>query len=246
MKNAIENACFRGGKLTCSRADFENSLIVVEDIVQKIKKAGLTIFDISIPNLNVYFELGLACALDKKILLTLNRSLYYESHPREGIPFDINQFRYLEYRTTQDLEHALIKRVEALVRLDDFTKVDLQKIYTKVQKIARALQIDSEATQIKEDREISDYEEKVVRDVLQEFWDDPELKKRDFRGVRYDDMAVKVSTQFGREYYDRLKEILIYLYRSGFYKPLIGHLDRAEFDALRYDEEKNAKEIRSD
>ncbi len=129
IKTAIENACFRGGKLVCSRADLENSLLIAEDIFQKIKKAGLTIFDISYPNLNVYFELGIACALDKKILLTFNPTLYYDLHSEEKMPFDINQFRYLEYRNNNELENELVRKVEALIKLEDFTKVDLQKIY---------------------------------------------------------------------------------------------------------------------
>lgn len=232
---------FTEANLLVVEQNLESSLVIAEDIFQKIKKSGLTIFDISFPNLNVYFELGIACALDKKILMTFNPTLYYELHPNEKIPFDINQFRYLEYQNNEELENELVRKVEAIVKLEDFSKVDLVKIYKKVQKISRELKIDTEAEQIKEDREISDYEENVVCNVLDQFWNDRGLKEKDYEDVRYDELVAKVSEQFGRDYYYRLKDILSYLYLSNSYQPLIAHLDRAEFHSFRHDYDNKRK-----
>jgi len=139
IQRVVEKACFHGGVLSCSRADLEDDLIIMDSVCQKIKRAGLTIFDISVPNPNVYYELGLASALDKKILLIYNPTLHYESCPEERIPFDINQFRYVEYHSISELKSKLKQKVEALIKLEDFTRVDLQKVYQKVQKITESI-----------------------------------------------------------------------------------------------------------
>ena len=134
IKITIEDVCFNGGILKCSRSDLENELIIMNDICKKIKKANLTIIDISLPNNNVYFELGLACALDKKILLIYNHEYYYELHPDDKLPFDINQFRYIEYHTLSDLERQLQDKIETAIVLEDYTKVNIYKVYEKVKK----------------------------------------------------------------------------------------------------------------
>ncbi|MCL4703601.1 hypothetical protein KJ068_00495 [bacterium] len=247
IKRIIETACFHGGMLTCSRADLEDSLIVMDNICQKIKKAGLTIFDISVPNPNVYYELGLACALDKKILLTYNSTIYYRTHPEEKIPFDINQFRYVEYQSMEDLEPKLKRKVEALIKLEDYTKIDLQKVYQKVQKIARHLNLDSKAEQIIEDWDISDYELGKTCDVLDTYWNDPEREANNFHGIKYHEVELKIRSNIGTENYTKVKEILRAIYWREQYQPLIARLEflPAELSDVRRDFEQWEKQNRS-
>lgn len=245
IQRVIENACFHGGMLSCSRADLEDGLIVMDSICQKIKKAGLTIFDISVPNLNVYYELGLACALDKKILLIYNSTLYYKAHPEEKIPFDINQFRCVEYQSIEDLEPKLKRKVETFIKLEDYTKVDLQKVYQKVQKIARHLNLDSKAEQIIEDRDISDYELEKTCDALDTYWNDPKLKANNFHDIKYYEVELTIRRNIGTENYSKVKQILRAIYWRGQYQPLIARLESlpAELSDVKRDFEQRENRI---
>ncbi len=247
IQRVIENACFHGGVLSCSRADLEDGLIVMDNICQKIKKAGLAIFDISVPNLNVYYELGLACALDKKILLTYNSTLYYKAHPEQKIPFDINQFRYVEYQSIEDLEPQLKRKVETLIKLEDYTKVDLQKVYQKVQKIARHLNLDSKAEQIIEDWDISNYELEKTCDVLDTYWNDPKMEANNFHGIKYHEVELKIRSNLGTENYSKIKEILRAIYWREQYQPLIAHLEflPSELFDVKRDFEQREKQNRN-
>jgi len=245
IKKISEQACFHGGVLTCSRADLEDGLIIMDDVCQKMKKAGLTIFDISVPNPNVYYELGIACALDKKILLTFNFTLYYKEHPEEKIPFDINQFRYVEYQSIQDLEPKLKKKIETIVRLEDYTKIDLQKIYRKIQKVTRHLGLDSIAEQIIEDWDITDYEIEKVCDALDNYWNDQMCESAGFEGIEYGDVEHRIRNEIGTNNYSKVRAILRAIYWNGQYQKLIAKLERlpAElFEIKRHFEQQEKKE----
>ncbi len=237
IKNTVEKIAFRGGLLKCSRADIEKGFNILEDIFKNIKKAGVTIFDISFPNLNVYYELGIACALDKKILLLFNRDYYYAKNSGETLPFDIKQFRYIEYQNLNDLELKLRKIIELTVNITDYSKVDLVKIYKKLQKITRHLKLDSKAEQIREDYEISDSEISKTFDVLDKYWNDPELEKKNYKGIKYMDVEYEIRSKTGIEDWQRVKMILRHIYWSGHYETLIGNLENlpAEFDDIKRD-----------
>lgn len=241
IKNTIENVCFNGEMLKCSRADFEYELVVMNDICKKIKKANLTIFDISLPNNNVYFELGLACALDKKILLLYNHEVYYKLNPELKLPFDINQFRYIEYHTLSDLERQLQNKVESAIVLEDYTKVNIHKIYEKVKKITRHLELDTKSDQIREEYDISDFELSSASDVLDEYWDNPELESNDFKGIRYNEIENKIKSKIGLRKRYKIKYILKCLYWEGAYQQLIVQLELlpSELKAERRDYLKN-------
>lgn len=75
-----------------SRADthlhMEN---VMRSVVRGIDNASLVVADISLPNENVYYELGLAHALDRPVVL-LTAHL-------EALPFDLRLYRVIEYST---------------------------------------------------------------------------------------------------------------------------------------------------
>lgn len=237
IKHIIEDICFNGGILRCSRADFESGLIIMNDICKRIKKANLTIFDISLPNTNVYYELGLACGLDKKIILLYNHSIYYEKHPKDRLPFDINQFRYIEYHTISDLGYNLREKVESIVFLEDTSKVDINKVYKKVQKITRHFKLDTLAEQIKEDNDISDFELSKASDVLDEYFNDPKIESNDYKGVNYTEVSNKIRSKIGYKKRSKIKYILKCLYYDGFYSRLIAQLEYlpAELKSIQRD-----------
>lgn len=78
-------------KLECLRADeIFTSKSIIEDIWNNIKKARFIIADLTDRNPNVFYELGLAHALNKEvILLTQNIN---------DVPFDLQHLRYIFYQ----------------------------------------------------------------------------------------------------------------------------------------------------
>lgn len=87
IKATLENIGF-----LVSRADthlhMEN---VMRSVVRGINDASLVVADLSLPNENVYYELGLAHALDRPVVL-LTEHL-------EELPFDLRSYRVIEYST---------------------------------------------------------------------------------------------------------------------------------------------------
>ena len=243
IKDTIEKGCFHGGVLSCTRADLEQNLIIMNDICHSIKKAGLTIFDISHPNTNVYFELGLACALDKSVILLYNPELYYSQNEEYKIPFDINQFRYLEYHNKQELQQKLKRAVESVISLQRTDTITLESVYRKLQKLTRHLGLDSKSEQIKEDWNISDYEIEKTCDVLDEYWNNRELEEKRFKGIRYHEIEIKIRSILSTNYWTRVKYLLKCIYWAGYYQELIANLEflPSELFDVRRDWEKREK-----
>lgn len=76
--------------ITLNRADeILGSQSIYNDIITNIIESDIIIADITIKNANVFYELGYAHALDKKVILI--------RQPHDDVPFDITQFRYIEY-----------------------------------------------------------------------------------------------------------------------------------------------------
>jgi hypothetical protein len=65
---------------------------IIEDIWINIKKARLVICDLTNRNANVFYELGLAHALNKEVIL-ITQNL-------RDAPFDLKHFRIIEYQDT--------------------------------------------------------------------------------------------------------------------------------------------------
>ena len=66
--------------------------IVIDDIWEDINRAGLILAEISEPNPNVWYELGLAHALNKPVIM-----LRKKTSDTEKIPFDVSHLRVLVY-----------------------------------------------------------------------------------------------------------------------------------------------------
>jgi len=85
--------------------------IIIRDVTRCISEAVLIIADLTGKNPNVMYELGLAHAAKKPvIMLTQNE---------EDIPFDIKHIRYLkyDYRDLSGLKNALLERISHTVAM---------------------------------------------------------------------------------------------------------------------------------
>lgn len=95
IKQAVEST---GDLLSVKRADdFFMPGIIIEDIWECINKAGLIIADITKYNPNVFYELGIAHTLGKRVILIRGENA-------DKSPFDIIAHRYLEYSSYRQEE----------------------------------------------------------------------------------------------------------------------------------------------
>ena len=69
---------------------------VMDKIKESIKRARLVVADVTGRNPNVFYELGLAHAFGKDVLIITQNS--------EDIPFDITHLRYFKYELDNDFE----------------------------------------------------------------------------------------------------------------------------------------------
>lgn len=91
--HSIQGACLGVG-LACTRADniWENPA-VIDDVANLIDRSAVVIFDCSQKNANVFYELGLAHAWGKEVIILTN-------DPAD-IPFDLRHIRFITYRNDQ-------------------------------------------------------------------------------------------------------------------------------------------------
>ncbi|MBX7259719.1 MAG: hypothetical protein K1Y02_25410 [Candidatus Hydrogenedentes bacterium] len=98
---AIKEAVMSMG-LRCSRGDdVHMSSNILQHILQEICRARLIVADITSRNPNVYYELGIAQALGKPVLLIARNT--------KDLPFDISTWRVLVYHSFTDLQQGLRK-----------------------------------------------------------------------------------------------------------------------------------------
>lgn len=92
-------ACIAAGYRPVRADDTKQANLIQLDILQKLLESPMAICDLSTRNPNVLFELGLRQAFDKPTILV----------QEEGTPriFDINIFRYVEYRNSLDYREVL-------------------------------------------------------------------------------------------------------------------------------------------
>ena len=87
LKPALESSGF-----DINRADdLDSHQNILKDIVEQINQSNLIVADLTTGNPNVFYELGLAHALGKSVIL-ITQSI-------EDVPFDLRSYRLLEYST---------------------------------------------------------------------------------------------------------------------------------------------------
>ena len=99
--------------MRCERADdVRGTSLITWDIWERINRARFLIADLTDLNANVFYELGLAHALSKEVVL-ITQSM-------EFVPFDLKALRCICYdvtrRGTQQLEEKLAKTIATLMK----------------------------------------------------------------------------------------------------------------------------------
>jgi len=99
---------------SCERVDqIEFVGNVVEKIHDLISNSRIIIAELSLPNPNVYYELGYAHALKKPTILI--------SKDLSSAPFDVKGFNLLAYKKIIDLRKKLKKNLEAIMQSERMT-----------------------------------------------------------------------------------------------------------------------------
>jgi len=99
--------------LTCMRADdIRGTTLITRDIWEKINRARFLVADLSGQNPNVFYEVGLAHALGKDVLLL--------TQTMTDVPFDLKALRCIVYSYTprgmKEMEAALKATISALMK----------------------------------------------------------------------------------------------------------------------------------
>jgi hypothetical protein len=100
--------------LRCERADdIRGTNLITHDVWEYINRARFLVAELTDRNPNVFYEVGLAHALSKDVIL-LTQSM-------DSVPFDVRALRCICYEFTprgvEKLESALAATVEALVKV---------------------------------------------------------------------------------------------------------------------------------
>ena len=100
--------------LRCERADdIRGTSLITHDIWEYINRARFLVAELTDKNANVFYELGLAHALSKEVIL-LTQSM-------DSVPFDLKALRCICYdftpRGVEKLEKVLVATIEAIVKI---------------------------------------------------------------------------------------------------------------------------------
>jgi hypothetical protein len=121
LSTLIEPACC-AAQLTCLRGDtIDRSKDLVSNILQAICEAGIVIVDLSSPNPNVYYELGLCAAIGKDYRVLKQDCV--------ELPADLAGAHYIEYSLSDivDARDRLAKEISAWKAKNDLTPIKLWK-----------------------------------------------------------------------------------------------------------------------
>ena len=100
---------FRSAGFHVYRADdIASQQSILRDIVTAIATAAVVVADLTDSNPNVYYELGLAHALQKPVVLI--------TQDLGGVPFDLRSYRVIEYDTRFDRFEDAKRRLTELAR----------------------------------------------------------------------------------------------------------------------------------
>lgn len=129
-------ACRAAGYKPIRADDVAQTNLIHLDILQKLLESPMAICDLSTRNPNVLFELGLRQAFDKPTVLV----------QEVGTPqiFDINLFRYTQYRNELDYRDVLADQ-KAIQKMLEETKIAVQE-NKSVNSIIKLLSITNPAT----------------------------------------------------------------------------------------------------
>ncbi|OIX91523.1 hypothetical protein BFS14_22755 [Serratia fonticola] len=112
-EHLIKPAAQDAGYIVSRADDSSASHMIMFDILKKIIDSDMVICDLSSNNANVFYELGLRQAFNKKTILIIDENT--------RAPFDINAFRFVVYSSTLRFDHVILD-IEKIKKMLDETE----------------------------------------------------------------------------------------------------------------------------
>ena len=110
VEDAIRNSILSCGFKPMIIKDKEYNRQIVPEILHEIKQARFVIAEFTNHNNGAYYEAGYALALGKEVIhLCKDESFDNDAH------FDVKQVNTIRWKTIDDLEEKLIKRIKATI-----------------------------------------------------------------------------------------------------------------------------------
>ncbi len=107
LYETFQNSCEATG-FHCEKVNEDNAVVrIVPAIWEKIRSGAFVFVDLTIPSTNVYYELGYAEALGKKLVVTAKDGT--------ALPFDIRDLPVIYWKNQRDLKKKLISKIRSIV-----------------------------------------------------------------------------------------------------------------------------------
>ncbi|MFJ5341624.1 hypothetical protein ACIPSD_21270 [Pectobacterium sp. CHL-2024] len=122
-EHLIIPACIAAGYKPIRADDSKASHMIMFDILNNIVKCDMAICDLSSKNANVFYELGLRQAFNKKTILITDG--------KEKAPFDISSFRYVPYTSSlrvDTVRKEIVDIVQMLQQTESASDDDINSI----------------------------------------------------------------------------------------------------------------------
>ncbi len=119
----IKPACAKAGYKAIRADDSKATHMIIHDILKNLVQCDMAICDLSSKNANVFYELGLRQAFNKKTILITDG--------KEKAPFDIGAFRYTEYSPTlriDECSNSINEIVQMLIETERAPDNDINSI----------------------------------------------------------------------------------------------------------------------
>lgn len=126
-EHIIKPACERAGFAPKRADENTNSNIIILDILKSITECDLALCDLSGLNPNVFYELGLSQAFNKKTVIIKDEKTLS--------PFDINAIRYTSYNSSLRIDNTN-KDIASIAKMIDSTVNDPDE-YNSITQVLR-------------------------------------------------------------------------------------------------------------
>ena len=98
------------------RADQMHGSVIMDDIIEMIRRADILVADLTENNPNVFYELGIRQAIKGKCINIVSDDWLSESENNKNLPFDINHFRAHKYKNTIEGAHAFASFIKHRIK----------------------------------------------------------------------------------------------------------------------------------
>ena len=113
IREAFRKAIEASGYAVCIIDEKEHNHQILPEILYEIKRSRFVVVDVTCPNNGAHYEAGYAQGLEKEVIICCRKDVLDD--PENKPHFDIAQKAMVVWKTIEDLEERLKRRIEATV-----------------------------------------------------------------------------------------------------------------------------------